>query len=122
MRTITIEQAYKLADWAVRVACPAFLEYSDGTRRPFPDEAHRLRQCFEVKDRTSAQSAIDAIKQDIIPGMCEFRDGLPTLPLKQAIFLCVSAMAIEAGGAIPVDYGSDGIRDVAKYMRVPLNV
>ena len=122
MRQITVKRAYELADWAVRVACPAFLEYSDGVRRNFPEEAAKLRECFEIKNRTTAQSAIDTIKQGIIPGMCQFRDGMPTLPLKQAIFQCIAAMSIEAGRAVPMDYGSEGIHDVAQYMRVPLHV
>lgn len=122
MKSITIEEAYKLADWATRVACPAFLEYDDGKRKCFPEQAKRLRNLFEIKDRVAADSAIKVLSKEIIPPIAEFRDGMPTVPLRQAHWLCMAAIAIETGRALPADYGTAGIKDLAKYMRVPLDV
>lgn len=122
MKQITIEEGYQLADWAVRVVCPAFLEYDDGVRKPFPEEAARLRKLFEIKDRASADGAIKTLSKEIIPRIAEFRDGLLTVPLRQAHWLCMAATAIENGVALPTDYGSKGMYDLAAYMKVPLNV
>jgi hypothetical protein len=122
MKHLTVEEAYKLADWAVRVVCPVFMEYDDGVRMNFPIEAKQLRDLFPIKDRASAQSAIKTLHKEIIPRIAEYRDGMPTVPLRQAHWLCMAAMAIESGMALPTDYGSEGLRDLARYMKVPLSV
>lgn len=122
MKKITVEEAYKLANWATRVACPAFLEYDDGVRKCFPEQAKRLRNLFEIKDRPSADSAIHCLSKEIIPPIAEFRDGMVTVPLRQAHWLCMAAMMIECKCAVPADYGAQGIYDLAAYMKVPLNV
>ena len=122
MKQLTIEEAYSLADWAVRVVCPVFLEYDDGVRMNFPTEAKRLRDLFQIKDRVTANIAIKTIHKEIFPQIAEYRDGMPTVPLRQAHWLCMAAIAIENGMALPTDYGSEGLRDLARYMKVPLHV
>ncbi len=122
MKHITVAKAYELADWAARVVCPAFLEYDDGKRKCWPEYAERLRNLFPIKDRASADSAMKCLNKEIIPKISEFRDGLPTVPLRQAHWLCMAAMAIERGYCLPTDYGSDGMMDLMRYMRVPVKV
>lgn len=122
MKTVTVKEAYALADWAVRIVCPAILEYDDGKRKAFPLAAKRLRDLFRIRERVTAQNAIQVLSKEVIPPLCEYRDGQMTVPLRQAHWLCMAAINIEDEHMIPADYGSEGIRDLAEYMRVPLHV
>ena len=119
MRHVSTAQAYLLADWAVRVAAPATLEYDDGRRRTFPKEAARLRGLREIKDRHSAEAAQAEVSQEIMPPIFQYRDGHHGILLRQAAWLCTAASLIERGLCPSVDYGSERIIDVMEYMRIP---
>jgi len=122
LKHVTVSEAYKLADWAARIACPAFLEYDDGKKPCFPEHAARLRNLFEIKDFTSADSAAKTMNKEILPLIADYRDGMMTVPLRAAYWLCMAAMSIERGNMLPTDYGSEGIRDIIDYMKMPVKV
>jgi len=122
VKKLTVAEAYELADWATRVACPAFLEYDDGKKPCFPEYAKRLRNVFPVKDIVSADSAGQVLNREVIPKLADYRDGMLTVPLRAAYWLCFAAICIERGIMLPMDYGSGGIRDVIEYMRMSVKV
>lgn len=115
-------EAYELADWATRIACPAFLEYDDGKKPCFPEYAKRLRQVSPITSLYFADLAGQVLNKEVIPKLADYRDGMLTVPLRAAYWLCMAAMSIERGIMLPMDYGSGGIRDVIEYMRMPVKV
>lgn len=119
---ITVKHAYELADWAARVACPALLGHDDGRRKCFPEHAERLRNLFPVRDQASADTAGKVLNKEILPKIVDFRDGMPTVPLRATYWLCMAAVAIEKGFMLPADYGSEGIKDLLEYMRIPVKL
>jgi hypothetical protein len=117
---MTAQEAYALADWAVRTVLPAILEYDDGIRMTFNGHAAKIRQLRPIRHTVDATEAIKLLKHDITPAICQFRDGMITVPLRIAHWLCMVAIAIERGYAMPMDYGSQGIYSACDYMKIPI--
>jgi len=99
---------------------PAFLEYDDGTRQTFTNAARLMRESFPIRDANSTQTAISRLTRDVIPGIVEYRDGQITVPLKVCHWLCMAAMEIETCNALPSDYGSKALKDLAVAMEIPI--
>lgn len=94
------------------------LAYDDGRRKAFPETAARLKALFKVQDVASARSAIAELfraGKDIN----NYRDGLLSVPLRSAHWLCMAAIEVDAGRLPDYDYGISGILDTADYMGVP---
>lgn len=116
---MTHEDAYKLADWAVRTVLPAVLEYDDGIRQTFKEPAAMIRELRPIKIDLDARAAIMVLRE-VTPMICQYRDGIITVPLRIAHWLCMVAIAIERGYALPADYGSKGIYSACDYMGIPI--
>lgn len=116
---MTEEEAYKLADWAVRTALPVILEHDDGVRMTFMEHAAKIKELRPITSCYDAQVAIKLIKETT-PQICQHRDGMITVPMRIAHWLCMAAIAIERGYALPADYGSKGIYSACDYMRIPI--
>lgn len=117
---MTTEDAYKLADWAVRTMLPAILEYDDGVRLCFKEHAVKVRKLSPITSQFFAQDAIKLIRHDLTPAICQYRDGMMTIPLRISHWLCMAAIAIDRGYALPMDYGSKGIYSACDYMGIPI--
>lgn len=117
---MTSAEAYKLADWAVRTALPAVLTYDDGVRQTFKEQAALIKQLRPIVLAFDATMAIKLIRQELTPRIAQYRDGMMTVPLRIAHWLCMAAIAIERGYALPADYGSQGIYSACDYMKIPI--
>jgi hypothetical protein len=116
---VTNEDAYKLADWAVRSVLPAVLSYDDGIRMSFKPQADRIRELRPIKIELDARATI-LLLREITVEICQYRDGMITIPLRIAHWLCMVAISIERGYSIPADYGSQGIFSACDYMGIPI--
>jgi len=111
---------YELADHAFRVICPRFLEADDGQRKSFPEAAALMRSVSPIHNAQTAQFAINTLTRQVIPPIVEYRDGQITVPLKQAHWLLMCAIEIQAGRAIPQDYAGTAYSDLAQAMEINL--
>lgn len=116
---MTTEEAYKIADGVARVVLPKILEYDDGERLAFPEAAQMIRELRPIAIQLDAQAAILLIRQ-LTPTICQYRDGMMTVPMRIAHWLCMAAIAIERGYALPADYGSLGLYSACDNMGIPI--
>lgn len=117
---MTTEDAYKLADRVTRTVLPAVLSYDDGVRETFKEAAQQLRDLRPVTNALDASIAIKLLKTELTPAICQYRDGMMTIPLRIAHWLCMVAIAIERGYAMPADYGSQGMYSACDNMGIPI--
>jgi len=117
---MTPAEAYAQADRAFRVIVPQFLAYEDGKRQAFPHLAKIMRDYHPIRTSQQAQFAINTLAQVITPPLMDVRDGQLTVPTRQCHWLLQAAQQIDAGYAVPCDYGYKSFKDLSDSMEIPI--